>query len=412
MKPILFVGLIIGATGWAQTRIDLQAQSRNVDFSKATATKPAKTGTVLPALCGAGEMFINLNAPSGSGLYVCSSANVWSLATASSGGGNGGAATSITTLTVSTLPPQCSIGDVRFAVDAAVAGGGFYLYFCTALNTWTQFGYVGGGSGALTSNCSSLPCTVDVSYMVPLKGAANTWLGANDFSGASKTAPFRIGSVDPATCDSTSREFFFNTGSNTLKSCNALNVWTAISGGPVSGAPAIGTGGYILPFGLPAAPNIPLYAGDPAGAVVATRFIPDKSGLISQVDMSINTTLLAGKALVVGIYSGDGSTLLAYGRLIAPAAGQVTLTLSSSITLSAGTAYIQAVSAEAEPNPSGFSSIGAGGGGFLFHNTAANNRHWNCASGSSGTGTTFVLPASCAPSASSSYYAVAALILY
>src|SRR5258707_13587126 len=104
--------------------------------------------------------------------------------------------------------------------------------------------------------------------------------------------------------------------------------------------PVLGAGGYILPFGLPASAGLLLYAGDARGPVVATRFTPGVGGLISKADIATGTTLAAGKAIVVGIYSGDGSTLLTSGRLVASAAGKLTFTLSPAVTLAAGTTYI------------------------------------------------------------------------
>ena len=61
----------------AQTKIDLRTQAKSVDFSNADATKPAKTGTVLPAVCSAGELFISLAAPAGANTYVCTGTNTW-----------------------------------------------------------------------------------------------------------------------------------------------------------------------------------------------------------------------------------------------------------------------------------------------------------------------------------------------
>jgi hypothetical protein len=55
-------------------------------------------------------------------------------------------------------------------------------------------------------------------------------VGPFDASGASKTAPFRIGADDPVTCDPSVREFFFNTGTNRLKVCTATNTWSDAGG--------------------------------------------------------------------------------------------------------------------------------------------------------------------------------------
>ena len=222
--PILLVTVCVAAVAQT-TLVDLKTQSKSVDFSNATLTKPARVGGALPPACSTGEVFFNTSAVAGFNLYICAVTNLWQ---ALGAGGGGGAAISIMTSTVSTLPSTCSVGDVRFAIDATLAGGGFYTYWCTAANTWTLFGYVGGGSGALSSNCSSLPCTIDITTAVPLKAGANTWTGANDFSGAAKTAPFQSAATDPANCDPVSREFFFNTTTNLLKSCNSTNNWTVV----------------------------------------------------------------------------------------------------------------------------------------------------------------------------------------
>lgn len=60
----------------AQTRVDLKYQAKDVDFSNFASTKPAKTGTALPASCAPGELFFSLGS-SGAGLYTCASTNVW-----------------------------------------------------------------------------------------------------------------------------------------------------------------------------------------------------------------------------------------------------------------------------------------------------------------------------------------------
>jgi hypothetical protein len=83
-RYILLAGLVAW-TAHTQTRVDLRTQSKSVDFSAAITTKPIKTGTVLPAVCGAGEAFFNLNAPGGSNLYLCTSQNSWVLQVGTTG---------------------------------------------------------------------------------------------------------------------------------------------------------------------------------------------------------------------------------------------------------------------------------------------------------------------------------------
>ena len=61
----------------AQTKVDLRTQSKSVDFSAASSTKPAKTGTVVPVTCGVGEVFFNSAASPSANLYLCTAVNTW-----------------------------------------------------------------------------------------------------------------------------------------------------------------------------------------------------------------------------------------------------------------------------------------------------------------------------------------------
>ena len=64
---------VLAATGvlQAQTKLNLQAQSQNVDFSAAPSTKPAQTGTALPPTCSPGAVFLLLSNSPGKNLYIC-----------------------------------------------------------------------------------------------------------------------------------------------------------------------------------------------------------------------------------------------------------------------------------------------------------------------------------------------------
>jgi hypothetical protein len=83
----------VAACGYGQTAIDLRTQSKSVDFSAASSTRPMKTGTTLPATCVAGEMFFKTDAPAGSNLYGCVATNTWTLQAGGGGGGTGEANT-------------------------------------------------------------------------------------------------------------------------------------------------------------------------------------------------------------------------------------------------------------------------------------------------------------------------------
>ncbi|MBV9742287.1 MAG: hypothetical protein JO099_00870, partial [Acidobacteriia bacterium] len=54
----------------AQTRVDLRTQTKSVDFSWASSTKPSQTGAVLPATCTIGQTFLNTAAQAGQNLYI------------------------------------------------------------------------------------------------------------------------------------------------------------------------------------------------------------------------------------------------------------------------------------------------------------------------------------------------------
>lgn len=62
-----------------QTKLDLRTQTKSVDFSSATTTKPARMGASLPSTCGQGEFFFLSTAPAGQNVYGCSVPNTWSL---------------------------------------------------------------------------------------------------------------------------------------------------------------------------------------------------------------------------------------------------------------------------------------------------------------------------------------------
>ena len=160
----------------AQTALDLRTQTRNVDFSAAASTRPAKTGTVLPATCSTGDFFFKTDAPAGINLYLCTSANTWTVVQGGGGGGGGdGTAQRLVSGTLAARPGSCAAGDVYFATDA-VPGNNAFL--CASANTWKQWDYAAGGTGALTVDCGTNPCTVDIDpSVVPRLMVANTWTG-------------------------------------------------------------------------------------------------------------------------------------------------------------------------------------------------------------------------------------------
>ncbi len=71
--------VLLASAASGQTLVDLKTQTKSVDFTGATSTKPFQAGTVLPAACTVGQAFFQTNAPAGSNLYTCTALNSWTL---------------------------------------------------------------------------------------------------------------------------------------------------------------------------------------------------------------------------------------------------------------------------------------------------------------------------------------------
>jgi hypothetical protein len=159
---------LCAATLYGQTQVDLPTQSKRVDFSGANATKPFKSGTVLPPACSVGEMFFKLDAPAGANLYACTSLNTWTPQTVSGGGGGVSMAsqlgdfaitrTSASTLTIGTNCSAATPCNVRFgnlvysvisSATATITGGTGFAYFYVSPQGTLLAGH------NLTVNCSS-----------------------------------------------------------------------------------------------------------------------------------------------------------------------------------------------------------------------------------------------------------------
>jgi len=99
----------------AQTRIDLRTQSKSVDFSAASSTKPSQTGAGLPATCAVGQTFLNTSAPAGQNWYVCTAANVWTVQGGAGAGSYSATFASATTVTVPGATHQ--LGTAKLVVE-------------------------------------------------------------------------------------------------------------------------------------------------------------------------------------------------------------------------------------------------------------------------------------------------------
>ena len=153
-RRIVFSTLLTGVLFYpdfvfSQTKLNLRNQSKNVDFSNATQTKPFQAGNALPALCDTGEAFYLLPATPGSNLYGCTSTNQWTLLTSAALpspigqtgnvlAGNGTAAEWRSLSGDVTGSPEALVVKGLRAVEVAATAplDGQVLVFKAALNRW------------------------------------------------------------------------------------------------------------------------------------------------------------------------------------------------------------------------------------------------------------------------------------
>ena len=189
----LLIALFAGALYGQLTQVDLRLQSRDVDFSAASATKPFRSGTGLPATCGQGEMYYRLDASAGMNVYGCTSTNIWTLEqgppAASMASQLGDFAATWTSATVLTIGANCSTSTpcvVRFgalvysfgsgATATISAGSGLALVYISSAGVLTVASNVtatcNGGCTAL-SGVTSFP--VDAIPLFTWSATNGTW---------------------------------------------------------------------------------------------------------------------------------------------------------------------------------------------------------------------------------------------
>jgi len=262
-----------------QTQVDLAAQSKNVDFSGAIFTKPAKAGTAIPPSCTVGEAFFKTNASAGQNLYGCTSSNTWSLMAGITGAGLasvGDFAASNSSASVQTLGAGCSsaipcqirIGSVVFTLTAPVTGtlsgtsaSGTVFWYLSPSQVLTA-----GHNSAATLTCSA-GCSVasGILYFPPdatplwqttftanVWGAINPAMDKRAFLSRNVIAPgsgvssasdpttgiqtlstdptivprYFTGSGAPASTCTAGRDFYTDTGGAHLYFCSSTNTWT------------------------------------------------------------------------------------------------------------------------------------------------------------------------------------------
>ncbi len=278
---------VCGLTGvWcasSQTKVDLQLQSRLVDFSGAPSTKPASVVTTLPATCGVGQVAFLSTATAGQNLYLCAALNTWTQVVGNGSGGGGGSSTkSLVSTTSNTITMAAgtilsSTGQSIFVTSATITATGgtdtgsftvgynsagqrvcFYSAGISAAN-YAVSGFAGSacttpvpaagiyvaGTVVITSGVFSAPTDFRAdAFAITLACGTNlttisgggcavdptstlAWSGAVNFTGASASSPVRFGASNPSTCNV--GEMFVNTSSGVaLEFCTATNTYTQI----------------------------------------------------------------------------------------------------------------------------------------------------------------------------------------
>jgi len=161
----LLIAIFAGGLYGQLTQVDLRLQSRDVDFSGASATKPFRSGSGLPSTCGQGEMYYRLDAAAGMNVYGCTATNSWTLeqgppaaSMASQLGDFGLTRTSATTLAIgancsTSTPCAVRFGSLVYSFGSGAtatisAGSGLALMYISSAGVLTV------GSN-VTASCSS-----------------------------------------------------------------------------------------------------------------------------------------------------------------------------------------------------------------------------------------------------------------
>lgn len=123
MKICLAAGTLwLTGIVFGQTRVDLRTQSKTVDFSAASSTKPVKTGTTPPGACSIGELFFKTDATGGKNLYLCGQTDYWTeMAGVSSGCGLKGCELGQCSVDSSVIPSYSGMLSTGYIL---VGGGG------------------------------------------------------------------------------------------------------------------------------------------------------------------------------------------------------------------------------------------------------------------------------------------------
>ena len=349
-KAFLFA---VASIAFSQTTlIDLRTQGKAIDFTNATATRPAKSGTALPATCQVAELFFNTNAPAGSNLFACTATNTWT----QQAGGGGGAVSSVFARTgaVGAATGDYTAAQVTNAVDSTGSySNPGWLTSMAAMKLTGVLPVANGGTGTAT------PALVAGTNVTISGSWPNQTINSTGGGGGSATTNFpvsRSGTTTLSAGDSCSSATPCNVrfGNTVYSFQNSSNVNIASGAGIAfiyissSGILTVGhnmsvtcSAGCVSQAGVSAFPtdSIPLYSWsstggvwDPAGGIDFRASLSGKNfvcgaGLLCSESAGLTTAALDPTAIPAGGGSGStGGSVTNLNGLAGMAASTCTLT--------------------------------------------------------------------------------------
>jgi hypothetical protein len=228
----ILAGLVIGPlVALGQTKVDLGAQSRDIDFSTMSFVRPFRTSTALPTTCVTGEMFFDTAAPAGLNTYGCVAANTWALQGPAPVQGVAPIQVVLSSSTTLTIGAACSIttpclsrlGSIVYSVSAPITvtvqgGAGLAYIYVSSVGSIT----VGTSLTGPTLSCSGCQLQSGITQFpvdaIPL-ASWNATTGAWDSTGTVVSTAVSAGRAFTAGQNIT----LVQSGSNVMISANTAN---------------------------------------------------------------------------------------------------------------------------------------------------------------------------------------------
>jgi hypothetical protein len=318
--------LASGVVLWSQTQVDLRTQSREVDFSAAQSTKPAKTGSSLPVACGVGEAFFLTTAQPGSNWFLCTATNIWSLQ--GGGGSSGGTvnnASDVRFLLTNTSSTVLTLNGTMSTGNPAVVFGGTTAFKFTTPSTLTVSGTASTGTVRVCFDPNTGQLSLYHNLAATITGTGD--LSSHVFTGSScPYAQLWAPTMTNANAWDTLAESMDTRGSLFFPvpyaAGNAISI----------------TGGVIAVTGLPTVCNISL--GDGANSLAAATYV--KAGCANEYGSNFAITAIkcrtdnAGGHTTLTVTNGAGTALLTSAITCGSTGDGVAGTQSSTMIISAG----------------------------------------------------------------------------